>query len=278
MIKHNLNLHGQFMIAVRSNKAAANFSNVALRLLSSCVFFTSLFCGSATAEEQKLYTVEMIIIKHLTKTDEETWPNTLSLSYPENLVFLNDGHQPIPEKQKTLNVDPEVSHVNNNLHQRIKESRDYRVLYHQSWVQQPQDEESSANIVIRAGPPIEGVYPIAGSIKIFKSRYLHLRSNLWFVDFAEAITSLERAPYSQFEQTLTHDESGTEPQIQAQPQRTVWAIPPKPLQKSDKEPILWSANIDRISQINQKRRMRSNEIHYIDHPLYGIILEIRPVK
>ena len=28
----------------------------------------------------------------------------------------------------------------------------------------------------------------------------------------------------------------------------------------------------------QQRRLRSNEVHYLDHPQFGIIIEIRPAK
>ena len=30
--------------------------------------------------------------------------------------------------------------------------------------------------------------------------------------------------------------------------------------------------------LNQARRMKSEELHYIDHPLMGVLVEIKPVK
>ncbi|NRB41053.1 MAG: hypothetical protein HRU20_21705 [Pseudomonadales bacterium] len=248
--------------------------------LTSALFIIGLLfslpASSTAKEEQKLYTVEMMIIKHLQQTNEETWPNNIELKYPtDNLVFLNDGLAPIPAGKNALKVSNKNDQKNSDLHRRLKSSRDFRVLYHQSWVQHIKDKASAENIVIQTGRPIDGVYPVAGSIKLYKGRYLHLQSNLWFVDFPKDVHSLETAPYSAFAQPT--EEHAIESAITA-PIEGIWPIPPTPLKATDKANQLWTADIQRISQIQQHRRMRSNEIHYIDHPLYGIILEIRPFK
>ena len=261
------------MHAVRSIKSA--FALMILRplCLSISVFISAFLSTHSLAEEQLFYTIDMIVIKHLTQTTEETWPKSLALSYPEKLTFLDDGKQTIPAGAESLKVN-KIDNENTPLHQRIKSSRDFRVIYHQSWVQYIQGEDKASNIAIRAGSPIEGVYPIAGSIKLFKSRYLHLRSNLWFIDFLEGAQQLDAAPLSDF----TNAAKAANPDVNIeQALQHLWPVPPQPLQLSDESTALWSANIERISQIKQKRRMRSNEVHYIDHPLYGIILEIRPL-
>ena len=36
--------------------------------------------------------------------------------------------------------------------------------------------------------------------------------------------------------------------------------------------------IKNIMTLNQSRRMRSNEIHYIDHPRMGVIIKIMPLE
>ena len=30
--------------------------------------------------------------------------------------------------------------------------------------------------------------------------------------------------------------------------------------------------------LNQARRMRSKELHFIDHPLFGVLIEVKPVE
>ncbi|HEY9032743.1 MAG TPA: CsiV family protein, partial [Pseudomonadales bacterium] len=33
-----------------------------------------------------------------------------------------------------------------------------------------------------------------------------------------------------------------------------------------------------VAVMRQQRRLRSREIHYIDHPLFGLVVEIRPFE
>jgi hypothetical protein len=37
-------------------------------------------------------------------------------------------------------------------------------------------------------------------------------------------------------------------------------------------------SVERTVNIKQRRRMRSNELHYIDHPLLGLLIKISPVE
>jgi hypothetical protein len=34
----------------------------------------------------------------------------------------------------------------------------------------------------------------------------------------------------------------------------------------------------RLFRLTESRRMRSRELHYFDHPLFGVMVEVRPVE
>ena len=38
-----------------------------------------------------------------------------------------------------------------------------------------------------------------------------------------------------------------------------------------------SPTTGRVAYLNEKRRLRSGEVHYLDHPLIGVMLRISPV-
>ncbi|PKM22251.1 MAG: hypothetical protein CVV10_05210, partial [Gammaproteobacteria bacterium HGW-Gammaproteobacteria-14] len=47
------------------------------------------------------------------------------------------------------------------------------------------------------------------------------------------------------------------------------------------EPLLWYSDVSSENQrfwvkIDQQRRMRSDELHYLDHPLFGLLVRITP--
>ncbi len=282
--------------------------------LLACCFFSLHLHATETANEvakastnsdNGLYQVELILFKHNTVTAEEQWPNTIELRYPEKLVFLDDGKQRFNKNQRRIKTLPQISSKNNKLLNRLEKSNDYKVLYHQLWHQKIASKETASDIVIQVGDTVGDIYPIAGSIKLYKGRYLHIQSNLWFVEFNDGISEIQAAPYNEFfkalEPELNSDNASlptpeSAPDTSAEQQDinnadqlnkaetlALWPVPPSAVNTTrhsngavnhDVNLALWTPDIKRIAQIKQHRRMRSHEIHYIDHPLYGLIIEI----
>lgn len=301
------------------------FKRALTQLSTALLMLTALSPTKSLAAENtgqsREYIVELTVIKQLDRhfAKEESWPNNISLEYPQNLTFLNDPenihNQAIPTSANKLHPLSQTYQKHGNIISRLNRSRGYKVLFHQSWLQSIGPESTAKQIVIQAGERIDGISPLAGTIQLYKNRYLHLRSNLWFVEFKPNIDTLTKVtePTPATASALLSNSSDVTVNTDNQPsmlavttahviEERLWPIPPiaediilkvphslkEDRSETLQEPFeekqdtleetqkIWTTDIKRISQLQQSRRMRSNEIHYIDHPIFGIIIEVRP--
>lgn len=159
----------------------------------------------------------------------------------------------------------------------IRRSYPYRLLFHAGWRQPVVDADEAASILISGGNRFGEHFELEGSISLSVSRYLHLRTNLWYTRFVNN--------YGQ--------DRGDWPQLPVRPDLREYVSPPTHSWGETSEPlwerfqplndeydkILESPYIPkRISLIQQRRRMKSQEIHYIDHPHIGIVILCTPYE
>ena len=124
----------------------------------------------------------------------------------------------------------------------FKRSRDYRVIGHYSWFQPVSIEESAKPLLIDS--EIYKDNKIFGSLKIYKKRFLHTDFNFFL---AETTTD------SDFQNLTIPLEAETNEGYEV-------------LSEKDSMKVTF--------QINQSRKLKSGELHYIDHPKFGIIYRI----
>lgn len=269
------------------------------------------YCLPAQAEvdTRDYYVVELSIFtnEQAANKTEENWPDNPELTVPDTLLFPANVsiEQVYPELQALLN--PGASSVlpvtssspflplldttyqeHSRAASRIQRSGKHRLLSHQSWLQKLTDEQNAPSIAILAGEQREGFYEIAGSIKLFRSRYLHLHTNLWRIIFDNSTTDADDSdtPASSVNAVLpvimapsiaAPEEALLTPE-QASAQVTEEANMQQLANLMDSDLLPQQPPIAVIAPMQQKRRMRSREIHYLDHPLFGLIIEIRPLE
>lgn len=182
----------------------------------------------------------------------------------------------------------------------------YSTLFHQSWLQRVAAQAQSLPIVIdRSGD--SGQWPrLQGSVKLYLSRYLHLETNLWLNTHGEYLPGNWQMPAPPLgppslviedlstpeplpgmvayqdtgaaaptAQDTVDTASPTASGVEAAP--TTEAVQPEDVVEEmvEEGPVYpWRHAV----LLQQKRRMRSNEVHYIDHPLLGIVIKITPVS
>jgi hypothetical protein len=149
------------------------------------------------------------------------------------------GFNVLPASERQLNAQANT----------IARSGTYGLLFHQAWRQMIYGRNT--NIFISGGKTFNGHQELEGSISISVSQYLKLQTNLWLTQFAPA--SIEQNTGWPELPTFSSDSTTTS--------------------ESDKAP---EYVIKRTVKINQQRSMRSKEVHYIDHPLLGIVIKIIP--
>jgi hypothetical protein len=135
----------------------------------------------------------------------------------------------------------------------------YKPLFHEAWTQNLTDRKRSPSILITGGDEYGKHRELEGSIKISVERYLHVETDLWLHQFMPNFgqTKILQVP----DLPLGGQQLGPESSLSSQFDDIL------------KEPY----QINRSVTLRQARRMRSKEIHYLDHPMFGMILVITPL-
>ena len=169
----------------------------------------------------------------------------------------------------------------------LERSGRYRTLFHEAWLQPVVVEDSALPIIMdRSGDT--GNWPrLQGSVKFFLSRYLHLETNLWLNTRGEYLSSRWQMPAPPLgppslliEEPLPLDSLTGSDQDGLRWRETDLESVPDPNDAAvDPNAVLGPLFPYRHAVlVQQKRRMRSTEIHYIDHPLLGVVVTLTPLS
>ncbi|MDP5070073.1 MAG: peptidoglycan binding protein CsiV, partial [Congregibacter sp.] len=158
----------------------------------------------------------------------------------------------------------------------------HQVVFHGTWWAQLNDaEQTPALIIDRSGDMDSLDWPaLQGSLQIYRSRYLHIVLDLWLNtlgDYLPAgwqIRTPPLGPASLKAETL----SGRS--MYPWSSREINAATALTPGQDASEPVVSSPNYPWHHAIvhRQSRRMRSGEIHYLDHPVVGVIVRITPMS
>ena len=129
-------------------------------------------------------------------------------------------------------------------------SSQYQVWAQLSWTQ-PITEQARP-MMLQAGQRFDDRYEFEGTLNFRRTRYIHLRPHIWYTQYEQR--SRKRAPRrlapgaddTNLEQAL----------LDVEARRGLYA----PLQ---------------TYQITWDQRLRRGEIHYLDHPLFGLLVRVR---
>lgn len=162
----------------------------------------------------------------------------------------------------------------------IDRNQQLRVLFHEAWRQPLTAIEKSPALILRGGSQY-GVYSeLQGYIHLGISRFLHLHTNLWFTHFAPNHGQMPEhwpnlppePPELSSESVVAQEISGTSDEVTTEP----WS--PDEMVNADSDLQKPPYAVNQIVTLQQKRRMRSGELHYVDHPRLGILIKMIPEK
>lgn len=242
-----------------------------MKILISALFF--LVVNVSFAEGMRYYDVEIVIIENLSNQSKnsENWPLQVNLVQPEKTVQLG---QPVLSEWLPKGVDLKSSYklLKAKSYQltdkvkKISESRTQRVIFHTAWRQPGLDKKLALPIYFKREVPAPPVVEdqsnseqaiesdstavnstpsiLEGILRVTLARYLHLEAELTLREKTPEIENSEN-PFSILDN-------------QSEPS------------KIEKQGVI---------HLNQKRRrIRSNELHYLDHPVLGILIKIMPYE
>ena len=161
----------------------------------------------------------------------------------------------------------------------------YNTLFHQVWLQPVADSARSLPLVLdRSGDT--GEWPLLqGSVTLYLSRYLHLETNLWLNTSGDYLSGEWRMPAPPLgPPSLIVEEPPAEEAEETMGER--WLEPQVSSAEFDAGDV--SEDTELVQEplypyrhavlLQQKRRMRSNEVHYLDHPLIGLVVKLTPLS
>lgn len=143
------------------------------------------------------------------------------------------------------------AHAMSRLAGSLRRSSRYQLVKHQAWLQ-PLDDKP-VPILLQTGERYADKFEIDGTLSFSRSRFLHLEAQLW---------------YTQFESRFNQ---GT--YIESNPDLDRWQSDYPDLVEAEKNRDTHVAVHSHL--LRHSRRMRSEELHYIDHPYFGILVWIQ---
>lgn len=276
-------------------------------LLSICIAATSFF-ATAQADDDSRYEIEVIVFERLDTVSSEVWPGKLSLQYPPQVMRLIDPNAEQAVTDETAVTDsefestpaaddstveatepqsdtetaaeepalftqmPEQSRQLNAIATAISRQNNQRLLFHQRWLQPLQDRQQATALLMRAGESFDRHYELEGTIKLAVERYLHISTDLWLSRFAPRDNN-DLSPWPLLPEAPKAINNVDEPMTSTAAAQSFWLFD-NPLQA-------WVNNqyqVERTVVMRQSRRMRSGELHYLDHPWLGVIVRVDPYQ
>lgn len=220
------------------------------------------------AEDMRYYDIEVVVIENLNPAarKSENWPLQVHMAQPEKIIPLGE---PVPNLKEWLpkDADLKLSYkvLNSKNYQltehveKLAESKSKRVIFHTAWRQPGLDKHTALPVYFKREIPVPPVVEtelsfgqpqspatpteLEGILRVTLARYLHLEAELRLRDKLPEMTSDN--PFEVLDSEV-------------------------PVEDMEKQGIIY---------LKQKRnRIRSKELHYIDHPVLGILLLITPYE
>ncbi len=223
------------------------------KYLVLAIFSILSFSAQTAAGEVRYYDVELIIFENLDEKDRlsENWPTSIDQTLPESEKMIEIGHPypgRIPREYKPSYTFKPLSRNHYRLGEaarRIESSPHRRVLLHTAWRQPGMSGEEAINVHIKKTIP-------AASGETSNTAFANETGEL------EGYIKVILSRYLHVDADIA---------FRAQPKNTdVFDF-----SEETKEPVVY-----RLKQL--RRRIRSTELHYLDNPVLGMLITMRPVE
>ncbi|TDY02970.1 CsiV family protein [Thiohalophilus thiocyanatoxydans] len=209
----------------------------------------------ADEEEVRYYDVELIIFEHLGQRgrESEIWPSSVEQGLPESEVMLELDRPfpgPIPDNYDpslTFKSLPTSEYRLNDAAKKIEESSTRRVLMHTAWRQPGMSDKEALNVHLSRTIPAS-----AEDAEETETALQGKRGEL------EAYIRVILSRYLHVDADIM---------LRTRPETNRFEFF---IEEAD-EPVVYQ-----LKQL--RRRIRSTELHYLDHPVLGMLITMHPVE
>ncbi|MEF1255155.1 MULTISPECIES: peptidoglycan binding protein CsiV [unclassified Vibrio] len=237
---------------------------------------------------QRQFDIEVIIFKRAVDAEQtaESWPANLPKIDLERAGTFADASY---RAKKGVQMLPYSEYALTDEVQKLKQHAGFEVLMHKAWRQGDQGRLSAPTFHIQAGydfsskfntdgsmigttgqQVLEGVteqsipkaiYQLDGKLQIYVEHYLYAD-----VELDLKAPSVREVTLEEHQPESLSDQSSDENQVVQ-----IGLM-------EDVTPIVHKEEYLKSYRLDQKRRMRSSETHFLDHPLMGMIIQVRRVN
>ena len=217
----------------------------------------------------------------------------------------------IPEYEEEFQIlDSKIRELNDTA--RSLNRRGFNVFFHESWRFVADESDSQNWIVIGAGDQLDGRSEIEGSIRFYKSRFLHFEANLWKLIFPTNIENSSEQYFKlpdipeeyeeertfwklsklvenktteiteNYEVSIENYGSRSDENIEQSNGRLKNLIAKdyainrfEPAPDIEKTAPASNLLLDDLWTINQSKRIDDGKLYYLDHPELGMIINAK---
>lgn len=244
------------------------------RWLAYLAFALLLLSGTAQAQDN-LYRAELVLFERLDPSSAIA--EEMQTRHPESNPEVQKQLWvvgPNGQGSSDLSLIPRRELYLNSAAARLENSGRYRVLMAAGWVQSFPPDYQGEPMRVALGDVLEnsGEREVQGYIDIDRIRYLHVTAHLnhWEAASDEPQQENSLAPQASGPEA---DSSGTDtannPYMSSRSEGGEFGTPtPESTTTPNKQLLTW---------LHETRRMRSEEIHYLDSPSLGLLVYFKPI-
>ncbi|KJY83034.1 hypothetical protein TW81_10730 [Vibrio galatheae] len=237
---------------------------------------------------QRQFDIEVIIFNRAVDAEQtdESWPTSVAEIDLEKAAPFNDASY---RAKKGVQMLPASEYALNDEVNKLKQHAGFKVLMHKAWRQGDQGRFAAPVFHVQAGRDYSGKFNPDGSMinaqqsqilegiteqSIPKPLYqLDGKLQIYVEHYLYADVQLDLKAPSVKEVTLEQHQPTTdnlEPAVDNQVVQVGLM--------EDITPTVHKVEFLKSYRFDQKRRMRSTETHFLDHPLMGMIIQVRRVN
>lgn len=200
------------------------------------------------------------VIEHMANHEVQPTPET-----PDVLWAVSKNGTP----SSTLNLVPTNELYLNSAAQRLTRSGHYKVLMSAGWYEAFPPDYKGKPLRVEIGDWLDGAdtREIEGTITIDRKRYLHVGVHLnhWKLADTPPTTEMTEAPTEQG-------------QAESEPEASSLAGMATGMDTDQAAQIAHTAPVELLTWIRETRRMRSEEIHFLDSPTIGVLVFFKKIE
>ncbi|MCB1841488.1 MAG: hypothetical protein KDI09_00865 [Halioglobus sp.] len=160
----------------------------------------------------------------------------------------------------------------------------YRTLFHEAWLQPVTDASRAIPLALDTSGDTPTWPELQGTITLSLARFLSLETNLWlntqgnYLPSGWQMPAPPKAPPALLLNSPLLDDGSAAAPVAGATQGNLGTVQSSPQQKAG-DGIAEAPYPYRHAVLHQQtRRMRSNQMHYLDHPLLGVIIKLTPLE